>query len=657
MKLKKLFVIGVLTSLVVLSTISVIAISYNQEMEKFLVENKEAEDIYTSIFGLNLLTNEYIIYKRERTKQQWVDSYYNLKDRLDNTQMSDEETQKSVISIRKNTDKLKDQFLILAEYRREKHSIHENKSILPIEEIIVSQMLMISQDIVLDSNKISERSRDAVIEIATIRSKLIIIISATTIALFMMLFFALSQFIINPLEKLREGTKKISDGELNYKLDINSDDEFGELSKSFNIMGKNLKKSLDSLKSEIDSKTIIEQHLRDANNLISTSEERLRNTLESMFEGCQIIGYDWRYLFTNEAAAKHWRRKSKDIIGKTLMECCEGVEKTELFAKLKVVMDERMPMRFDYALTYPDGESRLFSFSVQPMNEGIFIVSMDITDRKNAENEIRKYIEQLESQRITTLNLLNDIDKTNKKLEQANKEIMKVNKELESYTYVVSHDLKQPLRSMKSFSQFLIDDYQDKIDDRGKDYLKRIVNASDRMENLITSLLKLSRVGRVDTELTQVDLKKVVDEAIQDLEDLIKTKKGVVEAKKLPKIYCQRVWMKEVFTNLISNGLKFNESPKPKVKIGYIKNDGDYEFYVQDNGIGIEKQYHERIFKLFERLHSHKYYEGSGAGLTIIKSIIEHHRGRIWIEDSKPGTGTIFKFTLPIEVTSNDKRS
>jgi PAS domain S-box-containing protein len=222
-----------------------------------------------------------------------------------------------------------------------------------------------------------------------------------------------------------------------------------------------------------------------------------------------------------------------------------------------------------------------------------------------------------------------------------------VNKELENYTYVVSHDLKEPLRSIEGFSQFLTEDFGDKLGDTGKEYLDRIVKASGRMSNLITDLLTLSRIGRKDIEFHMVDLNNMMKGIEVDLAEMLKRSNGRIEYKKLPTILCQPTWMTEVFRNLIENGLKFNKSQVPTVTITSREKSGEYELSVSDNGIGIEPKYFERIFKLFERLHSRKEYEGSGAGLAITKSIILNHKGKIWVGTSEPGKGTTFKFTLP----------
>jgi two-component system sensor histidine kinase/response regulator len=234
---------------------------------------------------------------------------------------------------------------------------------------------------------------------------------------------------------------------------------------------------------------------------------------------------------------------------------------------------------------------------------------------------------------------------------RANEQLRHSNIDLENYTYVVSHDLKAPLRAIRSFSTFLLEDYKDKIDETGQDYLRRIADAASHMDALIEDLLLLSRVGRKFMEFENVDLNQLLKEIVTDIEPLIKKRNGEVVSPQLPTILIQRTWLKQLFMNLIDNGLKFNKSKVPRVEISYEEKETEYLFKVQDNGIGIEEKYHEKIFNLFERLHTREEYEGTGAGLAICKKIVLQFGGKIWIK-SQTGKGTTFFFTLPKKMNS-----
>lgn len=231
-------------------------------------------------------------------------------------------------------------------------------------------------------------------------------------------------------------------------------------------------------------------------------------------------------------------------------------------------------------------------------------------------------------------------------LQQLNNELERSNQDLESYTYVVSHDLKAPLRTIKSFSDFILEDSIEQLSLDSKEYLNRIMNAATHMDDLITDLLTLSRVGRKYTALEHVNLNEVVDDIEKDIYAILDEKGAVLQKDDLPVVEGQATWIKQLFLNLITNGLKFNESRQPIIRIGVTEKEDGYQFSVVDNGIGIASEYFDKIFNLFERLHTKEQYEGTGAGLAICKKIVEGFGGRIWVE-SEVGVGTSFYFTYP----------
>jgi light-regulated signal transduction histidine kinase (bacteriophytochrome) len=233
-------------------------------------------------------------------------------------------------------------------------------------------------------------------------------------------------------------------------------------------------------------------------------------------------------------------------------------------------------------------------------------------------------------------------DTVNKSIEIENR-----NKELDDFTYVVSHDLKEPLISVEGYSKILLNDYKDKIDDTGREYLGSIVQSSARMKNLINDLLTLSRLGRVAETLDTVSVDDVIKAILQDLQFTLKEKNVALHiGSPLPYVRYNETQLSMIFRNLISNAIKFNASAKPRIDISVTEEESQYIFSVADNGIGIQSEYFEKIFMIFQRLHRSEDYQGTGAGLTIVKRIVEKHRGRIWV-DSVAEKGTTFYFTIP----------
>jgi light-regulated signal transduction histidine kinase (bacteriophytochrome) len=227
------------------------------------------------------------------------------------------------------------------------------------------------------------------------------------------------------------------------------------------------------------------------------------------------------------------------------------------------------------------------------------------------------------------------------------REIEKRNKELDDFTYVVSHDLKEPLISIEGYSKILLNDYSDRIDQEGKEFLSTVVQSTSRMKSLIDDLLTLSRLGRMSESLQTINVTELVREILNDLQFTLKEKHVTVRVPEaLPEVRYSATQLSMVFVNLISNSVKFNDKPAPTIDIGVQEEETQYVFSVSDNGIGIDERYFERVFMIFQRLQRSEEYRGTGAGLTIVKKIIENHNGRIWVR-SEPGKGTTFFFTIP----------
>jgi PAS domain S-box-containing protein len=243
------------------------------------------------------------------------------------------------------------------------------------------------------------------------------------------------------------------------------------------------------------------------------------------------------------------------------------------------------------------------------------------------------------------------IEKANLYLETVNKsqEIEARNKELDDFTYVVSHDLKEPLISVEGFAKMIKHDYLHLFDAAGQDYLQSIVDSCSHMKRLIDELLVLSRISKVVEKKARIDLSKLVAEVLEELRFSIRERKAeIVLAERLPEVVVVDTHLRIVFRNLISNALKFCDKPIPRIDIGASAAPDFTTVYVGDNGIGIEEAYFEKIFLIFQRLHRKEEYEGAGAGLAIVKKIVESQGGRIWVE-SRSGQGSTFYFTIPTD--------
>lgn len=242
----------------------------------------------------------------------------------------------------------------------------------------------------------------------------------------------------------------------------------------------------------------------------------------------------------------------------------------------------------------------------------------------------------------------------NEQLKKQTEALARSNEELTQFAFIASHDLKEPLRKIKTFSNFLVDEFGSFLPETAKNYLTRMNNAVNRMEALIEGLLHYSRATRNIESFVKIDLNTTVQEVLSDLEGRIQDKQGKIEiTNPLPTIEADSMQFHQLFQNLIGNALKFHQKDKPPVitissKLLNEKNSQPQcEITIADNGIGFEEKYINKIFSIFQRLHAHSEYEGSGIGLAICKKIAERHHGTIIVK-STPNVGTTFIISIPI---------
>jgi signal transduction histidine kinase len=229
-------------------------------------------------------------------------------------------------------------------------------------------------------------------------------------------------------------------------------------------------------------------------------------------------------------------------------------------------------------------------------------------------------------------------------------DLRRSNTELEQFAYVASHDLQEPLRKVASFCQLIERRYTGQLDERGEQYIEFAVDGAKRMQQLIQDLLMFSRVGRQSTGFQETDLEQVLAQALRQLDSAVEESDAVVTHDPLPTVDGDPSLLVQLFQNLVGNGLKFHGDERPRVHLSASPSAtrGLWEFACTDNGIGIEPQYADKIFVIFQRLHGRDTYTGTGIGLAMCKKIVEHHGGRLWLDTASRDTpGTVFRWTLP----------
>jgi signal transduction histidine kinase len=227
-------------------------------------------------------------------------------------------------------------------------------------------------------------------------------------------------------------------------------------------------------------------------------------------------------------------------------------------------------------------------------------------------------------------------------------ELTRSNAELEQFAYVASHDLQEPLRKVTSFCQLLAERYHGQLDERADQYIEFAVDGAKRMQELITDLLAFSRVGRIGERRERVQLRSLLDLAVRDLDDGVAESGAELEIGELPAVTVEPSLLRTVFQNLLSNSIKFHGAEPPRIHVDSERHEHEWEISVADNGIGVEPQYADRIFVIFQRLHGRNTYPGTGIGLAMARKVVEYHGGRMWL-DTGHSPGARVRFTLPVD--------
>ncbi|SMB92633.1 sensor histidine kinase [Deinococcus hopiensis] len=320
---------------------------------------------------------------------------------------------------------------------------------------------------------------------------------------------------------------------------------------------------------------------------------------------------------------------SGELYGLILPEYLPAVlEAEERAVRLGTTFEIEVPMRL------ADGNRRWMHLasSLRRLPNGRELwdgVAFNVTERREAQEALQALNTALEE-----------------RVAERTEQLVRSNQELEQFAYVASHDLKAPLRTITSFLQLLERRYGDQLDERATTYIQHVVEAAARMNLLIDDLLAYARLGR-ERKVGRVEPEKVLQDVLNNLHSLIEERGARVEAGLLPPVQTDETQLRQVLQNLVGNGLKFQPPDRvPEVQVRAERQGDRVRFAVQDNGIGIEPEYHERIFGVFQRLHTRSQYAGSGVGLAIVKRIVEEDGGHIELH-SIPTEGTTFFFTLP----------
>ena len=350
------------------------------------------------------------------------------------------------------------------------------------------------------------------------------------------------------------------------------------------------------------------------------------NALKSAMVGVIIASLEGKINFVNPAFLNIFRYKDQnEVIGKNAAELF-APKKVRTFADLTAVIDNVKGDREEFNVHREDGS--VFSVEVSCSNVsdkagniiGRMAFFVDVTERKQIKKKLKRTLADLK----------------------------RSNTDLQQFAYVASHDLQEPLRMVASYTQLLEERYQDKLDTDAKEFIQFAVDGALRMQRLINDLLSYSLVGARQKPVKPTDCNSVLSQVIANLSVTIEQNNVIITTDDLPTVMADASQMQELFNNLVGNAIKFRSEHAPRVHVSAKQNGNKWLFSVQDNGLGIDPQYNNKIFLIFQRLHSKEEYPGTGIGLAICKRIVERHGGKIWV-DSNVGKGSTFYFTLPVK--------
>ena len=469
-----------------------------------------------------------------------------------------------------------------------------------------------------------------VVELPVLEAYETVITMLVISGLIMLLSFALavifgvflSKRIAKPIISLRDAAVRIGEGRLDTQIEIKTKDEIGDLAAAFNQMSQDLQRtttSIDNLNQEISERKRVEEALRKA-------EEKYRAQFEGALDAIFVADVETGILVDcNPAATKLVGREKSELIGQhqRILHPPERIDggfsdtykehlKTKQGQTLETQIITKKGQIKDVAI-----KANLLEVRGKKLLQGIF---RDITVRKQAERRQAQLLEQLE----------------------------KVNQELKDFAYIVSHDLKAPLRGIATLANWISTDYADKLDEQGREQINLLIGRTGRMHDLIDGILQYSRAGRIKEEKVVVNLNELVSEVI----DIVAPPENITITveNELPTIECERTRITQVFQNLISNAVKYMDKPDGQIKISCVEEDRWWKFSISDNGPGIEEKYFEKIFQIFQTLSRRDEFESAGVGLSLVKKIVEMYDGKVWVE-SEPGEGSTFFFTLSKQET------
>ncbi|MFA3781777.1 PAS domain S-box protein [Melioribacteraceae bacterium 4301-Me] len=374
-----------------------------------------------------------------------------------------------------------------------------------------------------------------------------------------------------------------------------------------------------------------------AENLLKESEEEFRSIFEQAAVGAAIVSIDGKFLKTNYKLCEILGYDEKDICSLSFPD---------------IVHPQDLKTHYDYINKILSGEITSYTTEKRYIKKDRSTIWVNVAvsvvkDEKAQPKHMIVVVEDISVRKKLSLELQNLNRELENKISLRTAQLEAANKELESFTYSVSHDLRAPLRAIDGFSKIIFEDYYDKLDQEGRRLLEIIGTNVSRMGKLIDDLLAFSRLGKQSLFKSEINTNLLINSIINDLMIDQTHRKIEFNIHKLPNIYADPNLIKQAFTNLLSNAIKYTSKKENAIiEVGANSSENENVFYIKDNGAGFDMRYYDKLFGIFQRLHTEKEFEGTGVGLALVKKIILMHEGKIWAE-SKLNEGAVFYLSIP----------
>ncbi len=599
MKIKTQFIICIVVFTVILVIIAASVATSTQHVAQLKTQENIANNIQRGAGNLSSVSIDYFLYQQDSTLSLWYTNFSYLSNDLSNIKLNNDQQQQLATNISRDLQGLNTTFGEVVSYLQNASRIVSVR-IDPVFQDKWSSMTNQSQALNIDASQLSISFDTEAHQADDTNTYLTVSLVGTFGALLATIYLLVFRRTLKSVTELQNGINKVSSGNLDYVIETKRQDEVSELSYAFNQMTVNRKLAEQKLlAASLYSRSLLEASL---DPLVTISKEGKITDVNKATEnvtGCsreELIGSDFSNYFTAPDEAR------------------AGYQKVFMEGLVK-----------DYPLAIRAKSGRitdvLYNASVylNPQGEiqGVFAAARDVTERKAMENEIKQTLEKLQQS----------------------------NAELEQFAYVASHDLQEPLRMVASYVQLLERRYKGKLDSDADEFIGYAVDGANRMRGLIDDLLTYSRVGRLGKPFETTKLEDTLEIVLLNLKTSIAESNAVVTHDKLPTVVADGGQLVQLFQNLIGNAIKFHGKETPRVHVSVEDKETEFLFAIRDNGIGIALEYYDRLFKIFQRLHTREEYSGSGIGLAVCKKIVERHGGRIWIE-SEVGKGSTIYFTL-----------